>query len=68
MMFIHLGGNVIINNRDMIGFFDIDKTTTSKVTRKFLKMAQESGQIINVNEKELPKSFIISEFPFSGIS
>lgn len=61
MMYIHLGGNVTINNNDIIACFDIDKTTISKVTRNFLKKAQEEKEIVTINERELPKSFIIAE-------
>lgn len=60
-MYIHLGGNVVINNKEIIACFDIDKTTISKVTRKFLKKSQEREEIITINEKELPKSFILTK-------
>ena len=59
-MYIHLGGNIIINNKDIVAWFDIDKTTTSKITRKFLKDAQTKNEIIHINMEELPKSFILT--------
>ena len=60
-MYVHLGGNVVINNNDIIACFDIDKTTISKITRKFLKKSQEREEIVTINENELPKSFIVAE-------
>jgi extracellular matrix regulatory protein B len=59
-MYIHLGGNIIINSKDIVAWFDIDKTTVSKTTRKFLKDAQANNDIIYINMEELPKSFILT--------
>jgi extracellular matrix regulatory protein B len=59
-MYIHLGGNIIINSREIVAWFDIDKTTVSKITRRFLKDAQTKNEIIYVNVEELPKSFILT--------
>jgi extracellular matrix regulatory protein B len=59
-MYIHLGGNIIINSREIVAWFDIDKTTVSKITRKFLKDAQIKNEIIYINMAELPKSFILT--------
>ncbi len=60
-MYIHLGGDIVIDNNEIVGCFDIDKTTISGITRNFLKTAQDMGKIIHVNVNELPKSFIITE-------
>ncbi len=57
-MYIHLGGNTVVNIKDVIAIIDMDKTTTSKNTRNFLAYAQKKGMIVNVSE-ELPKSAII---------
>jgi len=58
-MYIHLGQNVVVSEADVIGIFDLDNTTSSYITRKFLRDAEKAGQVVNVSE-ELPKSFIIS--------
>lgn len=60
-MYIHLGGEIVIDNSQIVGCFDIDKTTVSGTTRNFLKTAQDMGKIIHVNVNELPKSFILTE-------
>ena len=47
--------------RDVLGIFDLDSTTVSKHTRKFLEKAEKNGDVITVSY-ELPKSFaVVSE-------
>jgi len=58
-MYLHLGQNVVVSEADVIGIFDLDNTTGSVVTRKFLGDAEKSGYVINVSE-ELPRSFILT--------
>jgi len=57
-MYLHLGQGVVVPETDIIGVFDLDNTTGSKITRKFLSDAEKSGQIINVSN-ELPDSFVV---------
>jgi len=57
-MFIHLGHDHIINQKDVIGIFDIENTSTSKITREFLVEMSKKNKVIYVNE-DLPKSFVI---------
>jgi len=49
----------VISEADVIGIFDLDNTTGSHITRKFLGDAEKAGSVINVSD-ELPRSFIIS--------
>jgi hypothetical protein len=58
-MYIHLGQNVVVPESDVIGIFDLDNTTGSHITRKFLSDAEKAGSVINVSD-ELPRSFILS--------
>jgi len=58
-MYIHLGQNIVVSEADVIGIFDLDNTTSSHITRKFLSSAEKAGLVVNVSE-ELPKSFIVS--------
>ena len=57
-MYLHLGQDTVIKQRDIIGIFDLDKSSISKQTRDFLTRAEQNGQVINVTN-ELPKSFIL---------
>ena len=58
-MYIHLGQNVVVPETDVIGIFDLDNTTGSHITRKYLSDAEKAGSVINVSD-ELPRSFIVS--------
>ncbi len=58
-MYIHLGNEMVVNENDIIGIFDLETTTISKHTRKFLEIAEKQKQVINVSY-ELPKSFIVT--------
>ena len=57
-MYLHLGGDGIIVQEDVVGIFNIETTTTSKTTRKYLSRAEKSGNVINVTP-ELPASFVV---------
>ncbi len=57
-MYLHIGNDVIINDKEIIGIFDIDKTTVFKVNRKYLSNKEKKG-IIRYVGTDLPKSFIV---------
>ncbi len=59
-MYLHLGNGKIINTNSLIGIFDLDITSQSHLTRKFLTMSEKAGQVINAAE-DIPKSFVICE-------
>ena len=57
-MFLHLGENTVISTENLVGIFDMDNTTVSKITRDYLTKMQKENKIVNVSY-ELPKSFIL---------
>lgn len=57
-MILYLGGDTVINTKDIIGVFDMDTSTVNKATRDYLSLAEKSGRIEYVNY-ELPKSFVV---------
>ena len=59
-MFLHLGNDHIVFNKDIIAVLDFETTTVSKITREFLKVSEEEGFIINVSD-DVPKSFIVTD-------
>ena len=46
----------------MIGIFDLDTTTVSVKTRKFLRVAESEGAVIDLGG-DLPKSFVLTDWP-----
>ena len=59
-MYLHLGNDVVVSKADILAIFDMDNTTISKRSRKFLTMAQTLGQVIDITD-DLPKSYIVTE-------
>ena len=57
-MYIHLGQGTVVRLKDVVGIFDLESTTISKHTRKFLNSAEKKGEVITVSY-ELPKSFAV---------
>ncbi len=57
-MFLHLGNDVLINTKNLIGIFDIEKSSISKYTKEYLSNAEKLKRIVNVSF-DLPKSFIV---------
>ena len=57
-MYIYLGQNVVTREEDVVGIFDLDNTTGSRITRDFLNNAEKLNCVISVSD-ELPKSFVV---------
>ena len=60
-MYIHLGRDVSLRERDIIGLFDMETTTVAKDTRTFLKKCEADNLITNVSE-DLPKSYVLCHY------
>ena len=61
-MYLHLGQATIVPDREIVGIFDLDNSSYSHLTRKFLEQAQREGRVVNVSD-ELPKSFVLCQTP-----
>ncbi len=59
-MYINLGQSVWISEKDIIGIFDLDNTTYSKITRAFLNQMEQRGNMVSVGE-DLPNSFVLCQ-------
>ena len=57
-MYLHIGNQIHIRERDFVGIFDADRTTTSWITRKYLSEAQRKALVSAAND-EIPKSFVL---------
>ena len=57
-MYLHLGKGTVVRSDSIIGIFDLDITSQSHLTRKYLSAAEKAGQIINAAE-DIPKSFVV---------
>lgn len=58
-MFLHIGEDTVISDKEIIGIFDIDTSTVNKATRDYLSIAENNKKVVYVNY-DLPKSFIVT--------
>ena len=54
-MYLHLGNDFIVNERDIVGIFDLEKSSVSKNTKDYLSEATKQKRVINCT-LELPKT------------
>ena len=45
-MYVHLGRDYVLNDRDIIGIFNLETTTISPRGREFLNYAQKNGAVL----------------------
>lgn len=57
-MYLHLGQDTVVRTDDVVGIFDMENTSISKITKLFLAKSEKAGRVVNVSY-ELPKSFVI---------
>ena len=63
MGYLHIGMNVMVDPRRVIGIFDLENTSTSKHTRRFLDGAEKEGVVQSACE-DIPKSFVVCDHPY----
>lgn len=57
-MYLHLGNDHIVNERDIVGIFDIENSSVSQLTKQFLNHASKNARVVNCSY-EMPKSFVV---------
>ena len=57
-MYLHLGKGTVVNEKTIVGIFDLDITSQSHLTRAFLAAAERSGEVENAAD-DIPKSFVV---------
>ena len=58
-MYLHIGNGFVVRKDEVLGVFDLDNTSQSHLTRKYLAAAEKAGDDFNAAGDELPKSFIV---------
>ena len=43
-MYLHLGSDVVILKKNIVGIFDLDTATISKHTKNYLALAEKEGR------------------------
>ena len=63
MSYLHIGKNVMVSRRRIIGVFDLDITSQSPRTREFLERAERDGVVLDGCD-DIPKSFLVCDHPY----
>ena len=58
MNYLHLGKGTVVNTASIVGIFDLDITSQSHLTRRFLREAEQRGEVVNAAE-DIPKTFVV---------
>lgn len=58
-MYLHLGEEVVVKTEDIVGIFDLEKSSVSKHTKSFFSNSTKRNEVINVSY-EMPKSFVVT--------
>lgn len=65
-MYLSIGNDFVIRDKNVVGIFDLDNTSTSKRTRGFLTRAEKEGEVVPCDD--LPKAFVLTtEYGFSRV-
>ena len=57
-MYIHLGQDIAVNRKDIIGIFDLDTATVSNISKDFINRKQRLG-LVEYDNADLPRSFVL---------
>lgn len=57
-MYTHLGGDRVVRDSEIIGFFNLETASIGKATRELFRRMETEGRVENVSF-ELPRSFTL---------
>lgn len=57
--YINIGATQIVLKKDIVGIFDLDSSSTTTDTKRFLAKCQEEKHLIPVGN-DIPKSFVLT--------
>ncbi len=59
-MYLNIGQDIVITDKDILGIFDLDNTTVKQATRDYINKSEKNGECVTISFEELPKSFIVT--------
>lgn len=57
-MYLHVGNGKSVKKKDVIGIFDLDTSTVSKLTKDFVNRKEKEG-LVEYDYSDLPRSFVL---------
>lgn len=65
-MYLSIGNDMAVRDSSIIGIFDLDNTSVSVRTRKFLNRAERDGEVVPCDD--LPKAYVLTaEYGFHRV-
>ena len=59
-MYLHIGNGRSLRKKNVIGIFDLDTSTVSGITKRFINSNVQRGKV-EYNDSDLPRSFILTK-------
>ena len=59
-MYLHIGNGKNVRKKDIIGIFDLDTSTVSSITKKYINKNEKKGNLEYL-DSDLPRSFLLVE-------
>ena len=59
-MYLHIGNGKNVRKNKIIGIFDLDTSTISKIGKEFINKMQKNGRV-EYEDFDLPRSFVLVE-------
>lgn len=57
-MYLHVGNGKSVKKKDIIGIFDLDTATVSRITKSFINKKEKEGKV-EYDYSDLPRSFVL---------
>ena len=57
-MYLHIGNGASVKDEDIIGVFDLDTSTVSSITKKFISENQRAGRV-EYADSDIPRAFVL---------
>lgn len=57
-MYLHIGNGNSVKRKNIIGIFDLDTATVSKITKDFINKRQKEGALTYL-DSDLPRAFLL---------
>jgi hypothetical protein len=57
-MYLSIGKNTVVREEEILGIFDLDNCSQSRITWEFLSAAEKNGSVMNAAE-DIPNSFLL---------
>ena len=65
-MYLHIGNGITVRKKNVIGIFDLDSSTVSSVTKRYINKNEKEGNIL-YGDSDLPRTFVLHEETAGGV-